>query len=228
MNSKTYWLSPTSPAIPKASARTPPPFPRCSKSAASRPACWKSRAPRRPSMARSSTPGATRTIVFYAHYDGQPLDPKEWATPPWEPVMRDRPLDKDGRVIALPADGKSIPSGGSTPAPPATTRPRSSPSPPRSTRSSPRRSALRSNLKFVFEGEEEAGSPHLAADHPAQYKDLLASRRLADLRRPGAPEPAPADRLRRARHRRASISPSTARATNCTAATTATGRPTRR
>src|SRR5262245_27756516 len=22
------------------------------------------------------TPGATRTIVFYAHYDGQPLDPK--------------------------------------------------------------------------------------------------------------------------------------------------------
>src|SRR5262245_8015622 len=23
------------------------------------------------------TPGATRTIVFYAHYDGQPLDPKE-------------------------------------------------------------------------------------------------------------------------------------------------------
>src|SRR5580765_6518204 len=26
-------------------------------------------------------PGATRTIVFYAHYDGQPLDPKEWKTP---------------------------------------------------------------------------------------------------------------------------------------------------
>jgi hypothetical protein len=29
-----------------------------------------------------ATPGATRTLVFYAHYDGQPLDPKEWATPP--------------------------------------------------------------------------------------------------------------------------------------------------
>jgi acetylornithine deacetylase/succinyl-diaminopimelate desuccinylase-like protein len=28
------------------------------------------------------TPGATRTIVFYAHYDGQPLDPREWSTPP--------------------------------------------------------------------------------------------------------------------------------------------------
>src|ERR1700675_3948124 len=40
-------------------------------------------------------PGATRTLVFYAHYDGQPLDPKEWATPPWQPVLRDGPLDRD-------------------------------------------------------------------------------------------------------------------------------------
>jgi acetylornithine deacetylase/succinyl-diaminopimelate desuccinylase-like protein len=28
-----------------------------------------------------TTPGATRTIGLYAHYDGQPLDPKEWASP---------------------------------------------------------------------------------------------------------------------------------------------------
>jgi acetylornithine deacetylase/succinyl-diaminopimelate desuccinylase-like protein len=34
------------------------------------------------------TPGATRTIVLYAHYDGQPLDPKEWATPPFTPSGR--------------------------------------------------------------------------------------------------------------------------------------------
>src|SRR6266699_3073827 len=47
------------------------------------------------------TPGATRTIVFYAHYDGQPLDPKEWATPPFTPTLRDRQLEKDGRVIPL-------------------------------------------------------------------------------------------------------------------------------
>src|SRR5882672_3455546 len=52
------------------------------------------------------TPGATRTIVFYAHYDGQPLDPKEWATPPFTPTLRDKQIERDGQVIALPAAGK--------------------------------------------------------------------------------------------------------------------------
>jgi acetylornithine deacetylase/succinyl-diaminopimelate desuccinylase-like protein len=32
------------------------------------------------------TPGALRTIVCYAHYDGQPFDPKEWTTPPCTPT----------------------------------------------------------------------------------------------------------------------------------------------
>ena len=43
------------------------------------------------------TPGATRTIVFYAHYDGQPLDPKEWASPPFTPTLRDKQLSGTGR-----------------------------------------------------------------------------------------------------------------------------------
>src|SRR4030095_15458857 len=31
------------------------------------------------------TPGATRTIILYAHYDGQPTDPKQWTgTLPWQ------------------------------------------------------------------------------------------------------------------------------------------------
>src|ERR1044071_8255697 len=41
-------------------------------------------------VAELRTPGATRTIGLYAHYDGQPLDPKEWASPPFQPTLRDR------------------------------------------------------------------------------------------------------------------------------------------
>src|SRR3954469_18973505 len=35
-------------------------------------------------------PGATRTLVLYAHYDGQPVDVKQWTTPPWTSVLRDK------------------------------------------------------------------------------------------------------------------------------------------
>ena len=48
------------------------------------------------------TPGAARTVVFYAHYDGQPVDTTQWATPPWKPVLRDHPLESSGRIIAGP------------------------------------------------------------------------------------------------------------------------------
>src|SRR5260370_41642163 len=35
------------------------------------------------------TPGAQRTLVLYAHYDGQPTDPKHWTgSAPWQPVFR--------------------------------------------------------------------------------------------------------------------------------------------
>src|SRR6185369_12224096 len=120
------------------------------------------------------TPGATRTLVFYAHYDGQPLDPKEWATPPWEPVIRDRALDKDGRVVTLPAAGKIDPEWR------IYARSASDDKAPLAAMAAAldglkaSRVALKSNIKFVFEGEEEAGSPHLA-QIITRYKDLLAS-----------------------------------------------------
>jgi acetylornithine deacetylase/succinyl-diaminopimelate desuccinylase-like protein len=108
------------------------------------------------------TPGATRTIVFYAHYDGQPLDPKEWATPPFAPVLRDKSLERDGQVIPLPAPGKPFDpesriyarSASDDKAPIITI----------TTALDAIRAAglrLKSNIKFVFEGEEEAGSRNL-------------------------------------------------------------------
>src|ERR1051325_10523255 len=29
-------------------------------------------------------------IIIYAHYDGQPVDPAQWSSPPWQPVFRDQ------------------------------------------------------------------------------------------------------------------------------------------
>jgi acetylornithine deacetylase/succinyl-diaminopimelate desuccinylase-like protein len=108
------------------------------------------------------TPGATRTIVFYAHYDGQPLDPKEWASPPFSPVLRDRSLEQDGRIIPLPTakfDPESriyARSTGDDKAPVVAI----------TTALDAIRAAglkLKSNIKLVFEGEEEAGSPNLGS-----------------------------------------------------------------
>src|SRR5262245_15374478 len=50
------------------------------------------------------TPGATRTLIFYVHYDGQPVEPAKWAGgDPFKPALRSAPLDEEGRDIAFPA-----------------------------------------------------------------------------------------------------------------------------
>ncbi len=119
-------------------------------------------------------PGATRTIVFYAHYDGQPVAPAEWTTPPWQPVFRDKPVEQGGRVVQLPASGAVDPewrlyarSTGDDKAPIIAIA---------AALDALKAAGIapKSNLKFVFEGEEEAGSPHLAQIID-QYKNLLAS-----------------------------------------------------
>jgi acetylornithine deacetylase/succinyl-diaminopimelate desuccinylase-like protein len=109
-------------------------------------------------------PGARRTIVMYAHYDGQPVDPARWVTPPWTPTLRDAPLERNGRVIALPDRGGILDDDARLYA-----RSASDDKAPiiamvaalDALRAA--RMPLSINLKFFFEGEEEAGSDHLAA-----------------------------------------------------------------
>ncbi len=49
------------------------------------------------------TPGATRTLIFYAHYDGQPTDPRQWSgTLPWQPVLRSAALEAGGQILSAP------------------------------------------------------------------------------------------------------------------------------
>jgi acetylornithine deacetylase/succinyl-diaminopimelate desuccinylase-like protein len=108
------------------------------------------------------TPGATRTIVFYAHYDGQPLDPKEWTTPPFWPVLRTHSLEQGGQVTPLPPPGSAFD-------PDTRIYARSASDDKASIMAlmaavdAIRANGLRfhSNVKFVFEGEEEILSKNL-------------------------------------------------------------------
>ncbi|HEX6044692.1 MAG TPA: M20/M25/M40 family metallo-hydrolase [Pyrinomonadaceae bacterium] len=121
------------------------------------------------------TPGAQRTLLFYAHYDGQPTDPKQWtSTKPWEPVFRTAALEAGGQILP---DGPSP----NTPVNPQWRIYARSASDDKAgvmailTAFSALRDkgiALNSNIKFFFEGEEEAGSPHLG-EIIKRHKDLL-------------------------------------------------------
>jgi acetylornithine deacetylase/succinyl-diaminopimelate desuccinylase-like protein len=108
------------------------------------------------------TPGATRTIGFYAHYDGQPVDAAKWASDPFKPVLRDKPLEGGGHVIAFPKQGEKF-----DPESRLYARSASDDKAPiiamlaaldalKASNAKPT-----ANLKFLFDGEEEAGSPHL-------------------------------------------------------------------
>ena len=120
--------------------------------------------------------GATSTIVFYAHYDGQPTDARKWTgTQPWEPALRTAPFEKGGTLLSMPAEGRPID-------PEWRLYARSSSDDKAGVLSILTAfDALRAknvrptvNLKFFFEGEEEAGSPHLP-EILSKHKELLSS-----------------------------------------------------
>lgn len=120
------------------------------------------------------TPGAQRTVVFYAHYDGQPIgDTAQWVTKPWSPTLRDKSLDAGGKIVVIP-DNPGVIQGEWR----LYARSASDDKAPivamlaaiDALRASGVRPSV--NLKFFFEGEEEAGSGHLR-DLLERNKDLL-------------------------------------------------------
>ena len=54
-------------------------------------------------FARKDFPGADRTLLIYAHYDGQPVNASDWASDPWTPVLRDGPVETGGKVVPMQA-----------------------------------------------------------------------------------------------------------------------------
>ena len=57
-----------------------------------------------------NVPNATKTIIFYAHYDGQPVNPNQWAEgiEPFKSVFLDASLEKGGKIIPAPKAGEVI------------------------------------------------------------------------------------------------------------------------
>ena len=96
---------------------------------------------------------ALRTVLVYGHYDVQPPEPLEkWRTDPFEPVIRDGAIwgrgandDKGQLFMHIKAFEYLVRTG-----------------------------QLRHNVKFMFEGEEEIGSPNLPKWIKANRKRLSA------------------------------------------------------
>jgi acetylornithine deacetylase/succinyl-diaminopimelate desuccinylase-like protein len=127
------------------------------------------------------SPGAKHTILFYAHYDGQPVEPTGWtATKPFVPALRTDSIDKGGKIIPFPdkpdsykddwriyaraaADDKAPIVGILT----AVDALKANNIP------------MAVNLKVIFEGEEEDSSPHLEATVDAHKKLLKADVMIA-------------------------------------------------
>jgi len=52
------------------------------------------------------SPEAKHTVIFYAHYDGQPVDRAGWTDgEPFEPVLRDAAIEAGGKRIPFPTPG---------------------------------------------------------------------------------------------------------------------------
>tara|TARA_Y100000310_G_scaffold122865_2_gene121596 strand:- start:4475 stop:6022 length:1548 start_codon:yes stop_codon:yes gene_type:complete len=113
-----------------------------------------------------NVPGANRTIMFYSHYDGQPVDPTKWIDmKPFTPTMRPGKMEAGSttpKPIPLPKKGEKINEEWRLYARSA------------SDDKSPITALLAAidavkaaglsfgaNVRFIYEGEEEAGSPFL-------------------------------------------------------------------
>lgn len=118
-------------------------------------------------------PNAERTLIIYVHYDGQPADPKNWTNDPWDPTIYSGSMADGGEPMALPSSGEQV-------NPEWRIYGRSAsddkvPFPAILNTLDALQAAdipLTSNLKFFFEGEEEAGSPHVR-QMLQQHRDKL-------------------------------------------------------
>jgi acetylornithine deacetylase/succinyl-diaminopimelate desuccinylase-like protein len=122
-------------------------------------------------------PGAKRTLLFYVHYDGQPVDSSKWTgSRPFKPVLRAGKLDLESgepKPMPFPKEGESFNEDWRIYA--RSSSDDKAPVIALITALDALKQAkvpLKNNLKFIFEGEEEAGSPNLRG-FLEKHTDLL-------------------------------------------------------
>jgi acetylornithine deacetylase/succinyl-diaminopimelate desuccinylase-like protein len=108
-------------------------------------------------------PGAKRTIGLYAHYDGQPVNAKQWANgmDPFKPVFITNSLEHGGTIVTRSPGQPIDPEWRLTGR--ASADDKAGVMMILNAYDALIRSGitLKDNIKFLFEGEEEVGSTHL-------------------------------------------------------------------
>jgi acetylornithine deacetylase/succinyl-diaminopimelate desuccinylase-like protein len=120
-----------------------------------------------------AAPEATATLGVYVHFDGQPVDPDEWETGPFEVALASEPWHTGGEQLSFPGPGDEI-----DPEWRIYARGASDDKTPFAALTAALDALAaagidrRVDLVFLFEGEEESGSPHLG-DYMAALSDRL-------------------------------------------------------
>ncbi|MFC2951086.1 M20/M25/M40 family metallo-hydrolase [Marinicaulis aureus] len=120
------------------------------------------------------TPGAERTIAIYVHYDGQPTEPAEWTHPPFQPRLYSRAMTEGGEEISFPLAGEAVDEDWRLYARSASDDKAPIPALLAAIDALDETGiGFTSNIKLIFDGEEEAGSDYLD-DYLAAYADKFA------------------------------------------------------
>jgi len=121
---------------------------------------------------------ATRTVIFYAHYDGQPVDAAAWTDgTPFEPVLRSDAIEAGGKRIPFPQNSAKQPAVYKDDWRMYARSASDDKSPIVALLAAldalrAKQIPLRVNLKVILEGEEEAGSTNLQRTLES-HKNLL-------------------------------------------------------
>jgi acetylornithine deacetylase/succinyl-diaminopimelate desuccinylase-like protein len=112
-----------------------------------------------------TTPDATATVIFYAHYDGQPVNPDKWAEglSPFKPQLATTSLDKGGKFLDMPQKVEDILSDDIRLYSRAAADDKAGVYAIIKGYEAISKNGYKPkiNIKFFFEGEEEKGSEHL-------------------------------------------------------------------